>query len=169
MFDISLTGACCSSVTTVFFARSVVLSTTTIGWSHSQMLVESSYLTCVSLVEKWRKVKAGAASSFGLMGEIRDMDSISSPDISAPTRCNLDISSSNEVLDEIYSFPVSLWLGYFKSMFKTCKYVTSCTANWQLSESVSFMRPKGFIDCELCLFSLTLALTQTFTTKGDSL
>ena len=73
------------------------------------------------------------------------------------------------MLDEIYSFPVSLWLGYFKSMFKTCKYVTSCTANRQLSESVSFMRPKGFIDCELCLFSLTLALTQTFTTKGDSL
>ena len=31
MFDISLTGACCSSVTTVFFAHPVVLSTTTIG------------------------------------------------------------------------------------------------------------------------------------------
>ena len=58
------------------------------------MLVESSYLACVSLVEKWRKVKAGAASSAGLMGEIRDMDSISSADISATTRWNLDISSS---------------------------------------------------------------------------
>ena len=57
------------------------------------------------------------------------------------------------------SFQVSFWLGYFKSMFKTCKYVTSCTANRQfsqLSESVSFMRPKGFVDCELWLFSLTL-------------
>ena len=63
------------------------------------------------------------------------------------------------MLDEIYSFQVSFWLGYFKSMFKTCKYVTSCTANRQfsqLSESVSFMRPKGFVDCELWLFSLTL-------------
>ena len=35
------------------------------------------------------------------------------------------LASQNEVLDEIYSFQVSFWLGYFKSMFKTCKYVTS--------------------------------------------